>query len=86
MYYVYTNDASYVSVMDASKLLEILDHLDAGDHNKPVSIDDLYGKVFESLPDDCSTVGGCLSCVTSLLEGHKKAARRFGLQSSLQSC
>lgn len=46
--------------MDASKLLEILDYLDVEDHNKPISIDDLYVKVFGSLPDHCSKVGGYL--------------------------
>ena len=43
--------------MDASKILEILDYLDEEDHNKPINIDDLYAKIFGSLPNDCSKVG-----------------------------
>ena len=56
--------------MDASKLLEILDYLDVEDHNKPISIDDLYGKIFGSLPEASSKVGGYLSNLKcTLLEG-----------------
>jgi hypothetical protein len=42
--------------MDVSKLLEILDDLDEEDHHKPISTDDLYVKIFGSLPDDFSKV------------------------------
>lgn len=46
--------------MDISKILEILDYLDEEDDNKPISVDDLYVKIFGSLPDDCSKVRECV--------------------------
>ena len=42
--------------MEATKLLEILDYLDEKDQNKPISVDELYTKIFGGFPEDCSKV------------------------------
>lgn len=47
--------------MDTNKLLEILDYLDVEDYNKPINCDDLYVKIFGTLPDDCSNVSACVA-------------------------
>ena len=45
-----------ILVMDVSKLLEILGYLDEEEPKKPISVEELYVKIFGNLPDDCSKV------------------------------
>ncbi|XP_046852491.1 mediator of RNA polymerase II transcription subunit 12-like protein isoform X2 [Xenia sp. Carnegie-2017] len=71
-------DSNRKTVMDASKVLEILEYLDEGDLQRPVNVDLLYTKVFGELPENCLRVSAMDQAVTILLIHWATTSHRVG--------